>query len=66
MAKRVTVSDLPDLLEQKGEFLYCRKCRREYSATRGDYWNLDPNKALKCCGVNMQLVRRECRLIVMK
>lgn len=68
MSRRVLLGDLGDITDRdrRGELLYCRKCGGEYSATRGDYWNMDPRKPFKCCGVNMLLVTRQCRLVEVK
>lgn len=52
--KGIKPSELP---ECGNSILYCRKCRGEFSATRGDYWDC-PDKPMKCCGVNLALARR--------
>lgn len=58
----ITVEQLPDR-PTPGVFLFCSKCRGEFSATRGDYFQLDPTAPMKCCEVNLHLVRRESKLV---
>ena len=43
----VTVADLKKH-ESEHAILYCRRCGGEYSATPGDYWDLDGNYDF-CC-----------------
>ncbi len=77
MSKPITVADLFDdtLPEQGGPgasaFLWCPRCGGEFSATRGDYFWKPAGEAFTCRGpvglrhrkVNLQLVRRESRLV---
>lgn len=42
----VRVNDLPE--QTDGVFLYCPKCGERSSATRGDYFMLDPDTKLRC------------------
>lgn len=60
----VTVADLKDHYEGH-VFLYCETCFGEYSATKGDYWDMPEEEAFTCdhCGTNLRLVRRETRLV---
>lgn len=39
--------------------LYCRQCGAEYSADKGDYWNLLETHVFKCCGRPMQRVYKQ-------
>jgi len=74
--RRVTVADLPESTLPEaggpgaGAFLWCPRCGAEFSATRGDYfWK--GSEPFSCRGpvglrhrkVNLQLVRRESRLV---
>lgn len=53
----------PSELPESGvSFLYCRKCRGEFSARRGDYF-WAPGKPMKCCGINLVHVKRENRIV---
>lgn len=51
------VKSLPDSPDY-GFFLFCRHCRGEFSATRGDYFLSDPDKRLRCHGADLLLMRR--------
>lgn len=66
----IRVKDLPDPADQtihnvyyKGPSLYCTICGGEYSANRGDYFIANPETVMKCCGLALKLVRKECRRI---
>lgn len=47
-SNRTLYSELPE--NAYGAFLYCPRCGGHYSATRGDYWNMDPNQTIVCRG----------------
>lgn len=55
---KVRVKNLPDQLGSSGPraFLYCTECQGDYSAHRGDYFQLDPDHVMTCCGQPMLLV----------
>lgn len=61
----VKVKDLTDQLGVKGPrpFLYCLECGAEYSAHKGDYWQLKPEHVLECCDIPMVRVVRKSRLV---
>lgn len=45
--KRITVEDLPaDTVP--GVSLYCPHCQEHYSATKGDYFWMPPDKPFRC------------------
>lgn len=51
-----TVRNLRDEVFEKHKdkrFLYCPRCGGEYSAHKGDYWNLPDSYVFKCCGEPM-------------
>lgn len=66
----VTKRDLPDVhgrklkdggyVEPVRPVLYCRTCGASYSASPGDYWNVEGGKALTCgdCGEPLELAHR--------
>jgi len=66
----VTVADLRDHYEGR-VFLVCPTCFAEYSAHKGDYWNLPAEHVFTCehggddtyPEANCRLVRRETRLV---
>ena len=39
-------------------FLVCQECDAEWSANRGDYWNLPDDDVLTCCDKPLRRVRR--------
>lgn len=49
--------------EHKGVIMVCQKCANQFSANKGDYWNLPDNYTFKCCNKVMKLAR-EHRLLV--
>jgi hypothetical protein len=50
-----------------GAFLYCPRCGGEWSATRADYWALDPDAPMLCRdghrSTMLRLVKRVCQLV---
>ena len=56
-------SNLKDLTEQEGEFLYCPICNSEYSACRGDYFLLPEDPKFTCCGMTMIIARKEIKIV---
>jgi len=56
--KAIRKLDLKDQTGTRGPrpFFLCPKCGNEYSANRGDYFNVPDNHVFKCCGVNSRLV----------
>jgi len=58
----VTKTDLPDLVNQTGEFLYCQVCDSRCSAIRGDYFQLPDTYTFRCCGEPMILAREICTI----
>lgn len=54
--------DLPYLLGSARQiFLYCPVCGAQYSAHRGDYWDVG-HKDLSCCEVLLELVEQKMSL----
>jgi len=37
------------------EIMYCTECGAEYSAHKGDYWDVPDDHEFECCGVTMVL-----------
>lgn len=69
----VTKKDLADIGDsdydnRRGEFIHCPDCGNEVGGTRGDYFNLSDDYAFvcECSNKDLQLVRRESRLVVIK
>ncbi len=56
--KHVKVSDLP-VTPVNGVMLKCTECRAKWSATRGDYFWLDPDDVMRCCGLPLRLVKSQ-------
>ena len=62
--KQLTVKDLPELVTRepfKGPkpILACQgECGGEFSASRGDYWNVPEDTFMTCCGKPMILVTK--------
>ncbi len=59
----ITKAELPNTIGQKdhpmrGAFLNCSRCGGEYSAESGDYWYMDADTVMECCGEPMQLARK--------
>jgi hypothetical protein len=77
MSNRTLYGELPEsTLPERGgpgagTFLYCPHCGNRYSATRGDYWNADPNATIVCRGsvgarhraVCMFIAREVCTVV---
>jgi len=62
MNKLIYVSDLKNLSDLKTPrpFLKCDICGGEYSAHKGDYWAMDYDDPLECCGDPVRRVKRVC------
>lgn len=45
----------------RNAYIYCEVCQGEYSATPGDYWNVDKAHIFECCEVPSMLVQRRGR-----
>ena len=62
-ASPVRVRDLPDLIGSDGPtpILWCRLCREENSAHRGDYFMAHPDTVFTCCAQPMILVVKSTR-----
>jgi len=59
--KLAYVKNLRDQIGVSGvrEIAVCPCCGSEYSANKGDYWNLRPNDALTCCdGIICELLTK--------
>lgn len=52
-----------DLQESTRSFLYCGECCERYSANRGDYFALDPEQVLLCCGQPMWLATEKSEIV---
>lgn len=39
---------LPNDDKRRKEYLRCSECGAEYSASKGDYWNLDSDQKMRC------------------
>lgn len=58
--REVTIKDLKDqILTSDKSLLYCFGCGVEFSANKGDYWNIPENHIFTHCGENMQLVTKK-------
>ena len=57
-------SDLPKR-PKPGVLLCCANCQDEYSATRGDYFMLDPDERMSCgeCGDELSLREKTVALM---
>jgi len=44
-----------EILEPTDQVAYCRVCGQTYSANSGDYFMLEPDEKLTCCGKTMDL-----------
>lgn len=57
--KTIRVRDLPDSTLSTGVHLSCPMCGDQWSATRGDYFMLHPDRVLRCenDGLRLQLTR---------
>jgi hypothetical protein len=60
----ITAGQLPDLMTTNRAkagptpFLKCDECYGEYSANRGDYWNVAKAHVMTCCGEPMRLMTK--------
>jgi hypothetical protein len=54
-AAPVTVRDLSDDYPV-ATVLHCGECGARYSATKGDYFSVAPDRPMTCCGRNLRLV----------
>jgi hypothetical protein len=61
------MTTVADLKQQSGSgphpILHCRKCGAEYSANKGDYWNLPATHIFVCCKVPCKLVVKSTRYV---
>lgn len=60
-AKLAYIKNLSEQMNMKGirPIAVCPACGAEYSANKGDYWNLKPDDALTCCdGIICELVTK--------
>jgi len=48
-----------DLLDSTSSFIYCPMCGAEFSATRGDYFQLSPDHVFEHCGEPMWLATKQ-------
>lgn len=49
----------------RGLFSFCRVCGGAWSASAGDYWDKDDDRALECCGEPMILARARNNIIAL-
>ena len=54
------VSNLRDQIGMQGNrpIMVCRVCSAEYSANKGDYWDVKEEHIFTCCGQPMQIVTK--------
>lgn len=57
IAKKKYLKD--QILINDKTLMFCPICTSEYSANRGDYWNVPDDYVFKCCNVPMQLVTKQ-------
>ena len=60
---REVASNEGEVIAARGVFAYCRGCGSKVSASAGDYFMMDDDMALRCCGVKMILAREHSNIM---